>query len=391
MTREREIVISLIERKEKRKYLYLLEDYMFKGVNAKIIKALKEGVDFELGSVELFRMEGLTASEVSQIYIDCTEYYGWLNEQDYIDYGLKIREQKAIGLAKVGQWRKAVKYLKVEPQQADDWDFYYRYLEETRKNSAKIDFEGYQGYPTGIKKLDDNTSGLIPKKIWVIGGYNAYGKTYLMTNIANKLICSSCNVCVLSLEMSREDIINRLIAERIERGVFELAKRENEEYVKREYEAIKESLQDRSLILVDNIRELSEITAFLRRENRRKKLDVVFLDFIQLVGDKDSQGSYEKTRNVCITLQALAQELGVCMVLLSQVSNESVSNSSDLYGFKGAGEIGQIADVAIRIERTKENGELTPYYGIVVVKNRSGRGGEIECRIDFPSGHITQA
>ena len=66
-------------------------------------------------------------------------------------------------------------------------------------------------------------------------------------------------------------------------------------------------------------------------------------------------------------------------------------NSSDLYGFKGAGEIGQIADVAIRIERTKENGELTPYYGIVVVKNRSGRGGEIECRIDFPSGHITQA
>ena len=58
--------------------------------------------------------------------------------------------------------------------------------------------------------------------------------------------------------------------------------------------------------------------------------------------------------------------------------------TNSIYGFKGAGEIGQIADVAIRIVRKKnDDGEMTDDYILDVVKNRTGRSGIVECKISF--------
>ena len=392
MTRQREIIISLLQRGERvMDYLHLFEEDMFGGVEKKVMKLLKAGEEVDISKGELMRELGFTATEVAGLVVDYYNYTGWLNVEDYQDYSFRLRERKALELAKEGKWRSAVKALKIDKEPVEDWDFYYRYLEEIRKNAKNPDHDGYQGYTTGIKKLDENTSGLIKKKVWIIGGYNAYGKTYLMTNIVNRLICTEARVCVLSLEMSREDIINRLISERIERGVFELAKVENKKIVENEYEAIKGSFEKGTFLLTDKVRELSEITSYLRREKRKRGLDVVFIDFLQLIVDKDNEGSYEQTRNIAITLQALAQELNVCMVLLSQVNNESVrSKSNDVYGFKGAGEIGQVADVAVKIHRERVNGELSRDYTLDIVKNRSGRSGLIYCTIDFPSGHIRE-
>lgn len=392
MTRQREIIISLLQKEEGASdYLHLFEPDMFSGVEKKVMELLKAGEKVDISDGKLMRELGLSATEIAGLIVDYYDYRGWLNVEDYQDYSFRLRERKALELAKEGKWRSAVRALKVDEKAVEDWDFYYRYLEEIRANVKNPDHDGYQGYTTGIGKLDENTSGLIKKKVWVIGGYNAYGKTYLMTNIVNKLICTEAKVCVLSLEMSREDIINRLIAERIEKGVFELAKMENKKIVENEYEAIKGSFEKGTFLLTDKVRELSEITSYLRREKRKRGLDVVFIDFLQLIVDKSSEGSYEQTRNVAVTLQALAQELNVCMVLLSQVSNESVRNkSNDVYGFKGAGEIGQIADVAIKIHRERIDGELSRDYTLDLVKNRSGRSGLIFCTIDFPSGHIRE-
>ena len=79
-------------------------------------------------------------------------------------------------------------------------------------------------------------------------------------------------------------------------------------------------------------------------------------------------------------------------MLLSQISNEAQKEGTNsIYGFKGAGEIGQIADVAISIVRKKnDDGEMTDDYILDVVKNRTGRSGIVECKISFPSGKITE-
>ena len=90
------------------------------------------------------------------------------------------------------------------------------------------------GIPTGITKIDEATSGFRPGKIWVIGGYNAYGKTYFMTNMINRVLSLGKKASVITLEMSKEDIIDRLLSERLGIGVYELAKTVNKEAVDEE-------------------------------------------------------------------------------------------------------------------------------------------------------------
>jgi replicative DNA helicase len=96
--------------------------------------------------------------------------------------------------------------------------------------------------------------------------------------------------------------------------------------------------------------------------------------------------------NASVKLQEATKELNCCTMLLTQVSNASQAGTAgDVYGFKGAGEIGQIADVAIKIKREKStNGDFTDQFILDVVKNRTGKSGEIDCSITFPGGKITE-
>jgi len=392
MEEGRQIVVSLLQRGDDRKrYMHFFDEDMFDDrVDRKIIALMLLGFPFDMESASFRKDVGITASDTAQLYMDYYDFKGWLSGKDYENYSREFREKRAFEFAKRGEWKKVSRALKVNKvEDYKDTDFYYEYLEAVKSVSR----DGYIGFPTGIRKLDDVTSGLIGGKVWIIGGYNAYGKTFFMTNIVNRLIGMNKRVCVLTLEMNKVDIISRLIMERTGIGVYELAKTENKEKVEKAYEDIKKSIEGGNLVIIDNVHELGNIIPLLKSQNAQKQIDVLFIDFIQLITDKETTGVYENTRSVSIKLQGLTKELGCCSVLLSQISNESQrERSSAVYGFKGAGEVGQIADVAIKIIRRKddENGEFTDDYVLDVVKNRTGRSGQIECKITFPSGHIEE-
>jgi len=393
MDKSREIVVSLLQRGETRKgYMHFFDEDMFDNyVDRKIISLMLLGFPFNMSDGMAFRKEaGISAGDTAQLYIDYDNFKGWLSGKDYESYSKKFREERAFEYAKKGEWKKVSRALKVNKvENYTDTDFYYKYLKDIKSTSK----DGYIGFPTGIRKLDNITSGLIGGKVWIIGGYNAYGKTFFMTNMVNRLISMDKRVCVLTLEMNKVDIISRLIMERTKVGMYELAKTENKEKVEKAYDSIKESIKNGNLVIIDNVNELDSILPLLKSQNAQKKIDVLFVDFIQLITDRGTTGIYENTRNVSIKLQGLTKELGCCSVLLSQISNESQKvRSSSVYGFKGAGEIGQIADVAIRIIRKIIEGtnEFTDDYILGVVKNRTGECGGIECTITFPSGHIEE-
>lgn len=79
-------------------------------------------------------------------------------------------------------------------------------------------------------------------------------------------------------------------------------------------------------------------------------------------------------------------------MMLSQINNASQKEGDGrmVDGFKGAGDIGQVANVAIRIERERDDstGEYSNYFGIRLTKIRHGRPTKIDCIIEFPGGKI---
>lgn len=392
MEKSRLFLVSLIKSGYKEKLYGPLTEEMFQEpIDKKIFRAIKDGYKFSVDDLDGFRkVAGIGFADTAQLAIDVGSMeIDWVWEEDVLNFVKEFRENEAKKYYEIGDIEKALECLKGNSSiQTDIIGDYQKYLAETRELSDL----GLLGIPTGISKIDEATSGLRPGKIWVVGGYNAYGKTYFMTNMVNKVLSLGRRACVITLEMTKEDIISRLLSERLGIGIYELAKTVNKDIVEGELKRLEAYINSGKLIIIDSLYDIEGIKTKLRVVNANGSIDVLFVDFIQLMNDPNSKSTYESMRNVSVAMQTLTKELNCCTMLLSQISNEAQRDGSGpVFGFKGAGEIGQIADVAIRIVREEnENGEMTDDYILDIVKNRSGRSGQVYCKITFPSGKITE-
>ena len=392
MKKDRLFLVSLIKSGYKEKFYGPLTEEMFEEpVDKKIFRAIKDGYKFNPDDLDGFRkVAGIGFTDTAQLSIDIgNSGTDWVWEEDVLNFVKEFKEARAKEYYEAGNIEKALECLKGSSSvQVDVIGDYQKYLTEIRELSDL----GLLGIPTGITKIDEVTSGFRPGKIWVVGGYNAYGKTYFMTNMVNKVLSLGKKACVITLEMAKEDIISRLLSERLGIGIYELAKTVNKEVVEDELKKLEAYIDSGKLIIIDSIYDIDAIKTKLRVINANGTIDVLFIDFVQLIGDSGSKSTYESMRSVSVAIQALTKELNCCTMLLSQISNEAQKDGSGAtFGFKGAGEIGQIADVAIRIIREEnEMGEMTDDYILDVVKNRSGRSGKVFCKIAFPSGKIRE-
>ena len=230
MKKDRLFLVSLIKSGYKEKFYPLLKEEMFSDeVDRKIIRAIKDGYKFDVNNLDGFRkVAGIGFSDIVQLATDVSNVGDWVWEEDVLNFVKEYNTKKAKEYYRSGEIEKAVECLNGgAPVQTDVIGDYHKHLVETRKLADL----GLLGIPTGISKIDEATSGFRPGKIWVIGGYNAYGKTYFMTNMINRVLSLGKKACVITLEMSKEDIIDMLLSERLGIGVYELAKTVNKEAV----------------------------------------------------------------------------------------------------------------------------------------------------------------
>jgi len=388
----RALIAGLLNRGYKPEFYSMLSEDMFENsIDKKVIKVLKEGYKYSPDKIAEFRqVTGLSYSEVVDFLVEVDNVKSWVTEQDILEFIEEYKTKKIRELVNKGEINKAFEYFKeTVSKQTNVIEDYKEHLKESRQGADN----GLLGLPTGLPSLDAVTSGFRKSKVWVIGGYNAYGKSYFMTNMVNRLIGMGRRVCVITLEMTKEDILDRLIGERLGIGIYELAKTVNRKSVAEQIGKIEKNINDLDLCILDTLYDIGDIETRLKIENKNRKIDVVFVDFIQLIQNKESKSKYDALSEISVRLQVLAKELGVCMVILSQISNEAQKDEGqNIYGFKGAGEIGQVADVAIRLQRfkDKETSRFTDEYNLIVVKNRSGETGGIGCKISFPGGTITE-
>jgi replicative DNA helicase len=243
------------------------------------------------------------------------------------------------------------------------------------------------GLATGFREFDAKTSGLQKTDLIIVAARPSMGKTALCLTIAqNAAVQENAVVAVFSLEMSKEQLVMRMLSSeaRIDAHRFRTGHLMREEWAR--LAGGIESLS-RARIFIDDTAGLSvlEMRAKARRlAAEQKKLDLIVVDYLQLMnagGRKETR--QQEVSNISRELKALAKELNVPVVALSQLSRAPEARNppkplmSDL---RESGSIEQDADVVAFIYREDYYHETDENKGmaeLIISKQRNGPTGTV--------------
>ena len=241
------------------------------------------------------------------------------------------------------------------------------------------------GIPTGFSKIDDIIDGLRPGHMILVGGYTSSGKTQFMLNIINAIMSNN-KTTLFSLEMSRVDIIARLLSIETGLGASKILRHQfSEQWEIDEYSVAKERLINSGLRIYSQSTMLDDIIMSMTRDIVVNKTKVFAIDYAQLIRTRSSN-EYEQITETAQRLQSFALENGVTIIILSQISNEHAKDQNrETMGFKGGGTLPASADLAIELvntdtrdERAQKLVDKQPFsVNCIVRKNRHGRTGII--------------
>ncbi len=255
----------------------------------------------------------------------------------------------------------------------------FEMIEELVKNHGRI-----EGVPTGYVNLDNMTTGFHGGELILIAARPSMGKTsFGMNIIGNAAIRAGKCAAVFSLEMPAEQLVLRLLCteakvdmQRVRRGLLE-----DDEWLKLS-EAMATIANSRLFIDATGGITVTEIRSKARRLQMEHGLDIIMIDYLQLMTGVGKFGSrQEEVASISRSLKALASELGVPVVALSQLSRAPTGRTNHrpvLSDIRDSGAIEQDADVVAFIHRedyyepTPENKGIAE---IIIAKQRNGALG----------------
>jgi len=251
-----------------------------------------------------------------------------------------------------------------------------------------------RGVPTGFPGLDNLLSGLQKSDFVVIGARPSLGKTTLAMNIAlHAALKANITVGIFSLEMSREQVIDRLIAAESNVPLWKLrtGKIANE----LEFQMIQMGLDklSKAPIFIDDTPSpnIMQMRSMARRLQIEHGLGLLVVDYLQLIMPRrNSDNMVSQVTEISRGLKALARELNVPVLALSQLSravDQRDSKVPKLHDLRESGSIEQDADVVMFIYRKdRDKIDVPPeeqnVAQIIVAKHRNGPLGTVDVRFD---------
>ena len=253
-------------------------------------------------------------------------------------------------------------------------------IKEIEKAGQNVD--GTSGVPSGIRSIDKITGGWQKSDLIIVAGRPAMGKTAFVISVAsNASFQFNKKVAVFSLEMSKMQLIKRLISSEAEI---------NAEYLKtgrlssEQWNQLNERVERMysENLFIDDTPSLSvvELKAKARRFKEKFNCELIVVDYLQLMsGEKGSKGNREQEiAYISRSLKALAKDIDVPIIALSQLSRAVESRGGDkrpqLSDLRESGAIEQDADMVIFLHRPE-------YYGITEDANGSSTAGYAEAII----------
>jgi len=255
-------------------------------------------------------------------------------------------------------------------------------IEKASKQSGTV-----TGIPTGFIDLDYRTAGLQPSDLILVAARPSMGKTAFVLNIAQYVAFheKKC-AAIFSLEMSKEQLVNRLFS--LESRVDAQALRTGN-LSDADWEKLVEGagiIGDSKLIIDDTPGiSISEMRSKCRKYKLEHGLDIIIIDYLQLMSGsgRGSESRQQEISDISRSLKALARELNVPVIALSQLSR-AVEQRPDhrpmLSDLRESGAIEQDADVVMFIYRDdyyNKDTELKGISEIIIAKQRNGPIGTV--------------
>ncbi len=256
------------------------------------------------------------------------------------------------------------------------------------------DQSGLRGVTTGFPSLDDYLSGFQKSDLVILGARPSLGKTTLALDfIRNAAIKGNVPVGIFSLEMSKDQIVDRLIATEAGVPLWKLRTgRLNREF---DFDSIHAALDrlSRMPIYIDDTPGLSimQLRSIARRLQAEQGLGLLVIDYVQLIQPtSNSDNVVQQFTEISHGLKALARELSIPVLALSQLNRNVDSRDSQMPKLSDLRETGsweQDADVVMLIHR-KDRGRMEPSLeeenstSLIIAKHRNGPIGTVDLKFD---------
>lgn len=262
-------------------------------------------------------------------------------------------------------------------------------LDELHKDKGKL-----RGVPTGYRDLDNILAGLQPSDLFVLAARPSMGKTAFALNLAqNVALKAGQPVLIFSLEMSKEQLVDRMLASEAGVNAWNLRTGNLSDD---DFEKIGHAMGTLSeaQILIDDSPgiSVSDMRTKARREAHKRPLGLIIVDYLQLMsGGARFSGDSNRVQEISEIsrgLKGIAREMNVPVIALSQLSRSVESRNPQipqLADLRESGSIEQDADVVAFIYREEYYNPETENKNIariLIKKHRNGPTGDIELYFD---------
>lgn len=310
--------------------------------------------------------------------------YGY-NEVDDLDTTLERAEKEIFDLTqKIGNT--GAQFVEIKNTLEDAW----ARIEKMHEQSGQL-----RGVTTGFKDLDNMLSGWQRSDLIILAARPSVGKTSLALDfVRHAAVSGKHGVAFFSLEMSKEQLVDRMVSAESKVNAWKL--RTGAKLYDNEWQLLQESLNRlRSAnIFIDDEPAITpiKIKSKLRKMNSKAKIDLVIVDYLQLMNTtKSYDNMVNQVTEISRSLKAIAKEFNVPVIALSQLSRavETRGGKPKLSDLRDSGSIEQDADVVMFIHRDdyqksasdRENTGMLEAE-ILIEKHRNGPTGFIKLHFD---------
>jgi len=253
--------------------------------------------------------------------------------------------------------------------------------------------DSIRGVPTGFASLDKMLSGFQPSDLIILAARPSQGKTSLAIDMARRAAVNhGTSVAVFSLEMSSQQLIDRMLSAQAQVDLWKL--RTGKQLSSEDFDNIATALDtlSKAPIYIDDEagKSVLAMRSVARRLKSEKNLGLIVIDYLQLATpaqSKNSDNMVQQVTELSRAMKAMARELNVPVLCLSQLSRavESRGGRPRLSDLRDSGSIEQDADVVIFIHnesKYKDISERNNITEILIEKHRNGATGMVELYFD---------
>ena len=300
-------------------------------------------------------------------------------EQDDVSHILDSAENKIFTIA---QGKDTKNFRHIREVLGD----FYTHLHELNTEGADS-----QGTPTGFSGLDRVLAGMAKSDLVLVGARPGMGKTSFCLNIASNVAAQTGKtVCIFSLEMSAEQLVNRMVSSE---AMVDSYKLRTGELSEEDWESVARAAAQLAKcdILIDDTAGIT-VTGMKAKLRRVKNLGLVVIDYLQLMqSDKKTDNRVNEVGDISRAMKLMAKELMVPVICCSQLSRGPESRTDKrpmLSDLRESGSIEQDADVILFLYRdeyykTNESSEpnsdaAASIAEVIVAKNRHGSTGTVK-------------